>query len=433
MMQAAFNPLAIFYICWMRGIIILCLLTLAAGLIAQDAQWRGPWRNGIYPDSMLLKSWPEEGPERILKVEGLGDGYSSAVENEGIIYVSGKKDGLDYLSAINQRGEIIWQVAYGEAWDKTYSASRSTPTVEENRVYVVSGKGRLVCMDASSGDEIWAVDVDGEYEALYHYFGLAESPLIVDDMVISVPGGRKTTMVAFNKFTGEEIWASESLEGRRSYSSPVLYTYQDIRLILGFTSKDLIAVDPEDGHIVWTYPYYLHSVEENVEELGINMTNVPLFKENEIFITSGYNCPSVMLSLADDGKSVSEKWINPTLDNHHHGVVLVDGYIYGSNFYSNSFGKWVCLDWATGEVMYLTDWENKGSIIYADGIFIVYEEKKGNIALVDQDPGEFRVLSSFRNREGKGPHWAHPSIYGGKLMVRHGDVLQVFDIRDKTK
>ena len=125
-MQAAFNPLAIFYICRMRGLIILCLLTLAGGLIAQDAQWRGPERNGIYPDSLLLKSWPVEGPELLMKVSGIGDGYSSAVEHRGIIYVSGKMDSLDYLSAIDQDGQIIWQVAYGQAWDKTYSASRST-------------------------------------------------------------------------------------------------------------------------------------------------------------------------------------------------------------------------------------------------------------------------------------------------------------------
>jgi outer membrane protein assembly factor BamB len=365
-----------------------------------------------------------------MKVPGIGEGFSSAVELNGVIYVTGKIDTMDHLSAIDEKGQILWQVPYGRSWYKTYPGSRCTPTVEGDRVYVMSGTGRLACIDAASGTEIWGTEVDREYKAAYHLFGLAESPLILHDLVISIPGGKKTTMVALDKHTGKEVWKTGSIDGRRSYTSPVLYEYKGVRLILGFTSKDLIAVDPETAKIVWTYPYFLHSVEENVDEIGINMTNIPIFRDDEIFVTSGYDCPSVMLSLAGDGKSVSEKWVNPTLDNHHHGVVLVDGYIYGSNFYSNRFGKWVCLDWETGEVMYLTEWKNKGSVIYADGMLYVYEEKGGYVGLVEADPEEFRVISSFRITEGNGPHWAHPSISDGKLMIRHGDILQVFNIRD---
>lgn len=415
----------------MKYILTIIILLSGVSILAQTAQWRGPERNGIYPDTELLKIWPENGPELLLKVEGVGRGFSSAVESGGLIYVTGKKDTLDYLSAIDQNGSILWQKSIGQSYAQSRADTRSTPTVEKDRVYVISGTGQLSCLNAASGELNWSVDVDKEYKAEYHLFGLAESPLIVGDMIISTPGGKQTTMVALNKFTGEEVWKSPSINGRRSYASPVLFEYNDIRLILGFTSKDLIAVDPENGNIVWSYPYYLLSVEKGVEEIGINMTNTPIFKDNEIFITGGYNIPSVMLLLADDGKSVSEKWHNTTLDNHHHGVVLVDGYIYGSNFYHNRFGKWVCLDWNTGEVMYLTEWKNKGSMIYADGMLYVYEEKSGFVGMVEADPKKgFEVVSFFQNTEGgKGPHWAHPSIHKGKLFIRHGDVLQVYGLR----
>lgn len=398
---------------------------------AQTAQWRGPNRDGKYPDTGLLKAWPANGPKLLFAVNGIGDGFSSTVEFENTIYTTGKKDTLDYLSAIDQSGKINWQVSYGSAWNKSYSSSRCTPTVENGKVYVISGQGRLACIDAKSGQEIWAQEVDKNFEADYHLFGFAESPLIVDDLVISVPGGPKTTMVAFNKNTGELVWQSKSLNQKRSYASPILYEYNGIRQILAFTSKELIAVNPENGELVWHYPYFKHSVEKGVEEIGINMTNTPIFKENEIFITSGYNCPSVMLIMAEDGKSVSEKWVNPTFDCHHHGVVLTDGYIYGSNFYNNRKGKWVCANWDTGEIMYLTDYENKGGIIYADGMLYTYIEKTGTVALVEPTPKGFKVVSHFKNDAGKGPHWAHPSIYNGKLYIRHGDVLQVFDIKEK--
>lgn len=416
----------------MRKYLLLIVLSIPTCLFSQAAQWRGPQRNGIYPDTTLLKSWPAGGPELAFSLTGIGSGYSSAVESKGIIYITGKKDSLDYLSAINQKGELIWQYPYGRAWDKSYADSRCTPTVDEDRVYVFSGQGELVCMHAQTGREVWKVHVDEDFEAEYHLFGQVESPLIVDNLVISTPCGQHTTMVAFNKYTGELAWQSKSLNARRSYASPILYEYEGIRLILGMTSKDLIAVDPSSGEMVWTYPYFLKSVEKGIDEIGINMTNTPLYFKDEIFLSSGYNCPSVMLKLAADGKSVSEKWVNATLDNHHHGVVLIDGFLYGSNFYNNRFGKWVCVNWDTGEVMYVTPWETKGSLIAADNLLYAYEEKSGHVGLIRPDPDGFDLLSSFQITEGKGPHWAHPSIYGGKLLIRHGDVLQAYLLTTKS-
>jgi outer membrane protein assembly factor BamB len=416
----------------MKKYMLLLLLTISCSLHSQSAQWRGPQRNGIYPDKELLKIWPEEGPELLFMVKGIGSGYSSAVEHEGIIYVTGKKDSLDYLSAINQKGEIIWQRAYGTAWNKTYADSRCTPTVEEERVYVLSGMGELVCLHARTGEEIWKVNVDEVFEAEYHLFGQVESPLIVDDLVISTPCGKKTTMVAFNKYSGALVWQSRSLNARRSYASPILHEHEGIRLILGMTSKDLIAVDPDSGTILWTYPYYLKTVEKGMDEIGINMTNTPLVFKDEIFLTSGYNCPAVMLKLASDGTSVSEKWVNPTLDNHHHGVVLLQGFIYGSNFYNNRFGKWVCVNWDNGEVMYVSPWKTKGSLVAADNLLYAYEEKSGHVGLIRPNPEGLEVISSFQVTEGEGPHWAHPSIYGGKLLIRHGDVLQAYLLTTKS-
>ena len=395
----------------MRRLSILIVIIASAPLLGQTAQWRGPERTGIYPDTSLLKEWPEEGPELLLKVEGIGDGLSSVVREGDRYYVTGKMDSTDYLSSIDLEGTILWQVPYG-------------------KVYVVSGTGRLACLDALSGEEIWAVDSDREYEAVYHFFGVAESPLIVDDRVIAWPTGDRTTAVAFNRLSGEKIWESPPVEGRKAYASAILYEHGDIRQILGFTTKNLVGIDPGNGEVCWTYDYFRHSQEQNLAEQGVNNTNTPLFREDEIFITSGYDCPAVMLKLAEDGKSVKAKWVNPTFDNHHHGVVLIGDYLYGSNFYSNGFGKWVCVDWNTGEVMYLEDWNNKGSMIFADDMLYVYEEKQGHVGLVRPDPKKgFDVVSSFRNRDGRGPHWAHPSIYDGKLLIRHGEVLKVYDIR----
>jgi hypothetical protein len=137
-----------------------------------------------------------------------------------------------------------------------------------------------------------------------------------------------------------------------------------------------------------------------------------------------------MFTISPDGESVQLKWKDNILDNHHGGIVLVDGYIYGSNWLNNGNGNWVCLEWETGKVMYEEHWHNKGSIIYADGRLYLYDEKRGHVGLVEPTPEEFRLISSFRIKEGSGPHWAHMSIYDKKLFIRHGEVLFVYDISE---
>jgi len=163
--------------------------------------------------------------------------------------------------------------------------------------------------------------------------------------------------------------------------------------------------------------------------VGAN-TNAPLYSNGEIFVTSGYNHPGIKLALSDDGKSVQEIWKNDTIDTHHGGVVLVDGNLYGSNWQNNSKGRWASVNWESGRTNWEEEWYNKGSTIYADGMLYIYEEKSGNVALVEPSPENLKIISTFKVTDGEGPHWAHPAIYGKKLFIRHGNVLLVYNISE---
>ena len=411
----------------MKRLILISLVLFPAGLYAQNANWRGANRDGHYSEKGLLQEWPETGPERILTIEGIGRGFSSVSVADHTIYATGMIDTLDYLSAFDLQGKLKWKVPYGRSWLDSYPDTRSTPVVDGNRIYLVSGIGELVCLDAENGKKIWSENVDKNFSAEWHSWGVAESPLIVDDKVICTPGGNQTTVVAFDKRSGELLWQSESVDAERSYVSPTLFQYRDLRFILAMTARHLLALDPQDGTIQWLYEY--HNPEWN-DRSSLILTNTPVFREEEIIISMGYDNPSVMLKVHPSGTSVTEKWVNRTLDTHHGGFVLVDGYIYGSNWLNNRKGNWVCLDWETGAVQYETEWISKGSVIYADGRLYCYEEKSGNVALVNPDPKKFTIVSSFRIDKGSGPHWAHPSIFGGKLYIRHGDVLMVYNISE---
>ncbi len=400
------------------------VIALSQTIFAQDTQWRGANRDGKYPDSGLLKSWPESGPELILKKDDLGNGYSSPIVYEGMIYISGKRQKEDVLTKLDLQGNILWETVYGKAWDKSFPETRNTPTIEDGRIYIMGGLGTIVCMDTENGEIIWQVNTHEEHRGEFHRWGMTESLLLTGSVVISSPTGEQTAVVALDKKDGSLVWKSEPQGGVRSYVSPMLIEHNGTRMVLITSSEDLMAVDPETGEVFWTVDLLEYASPKGTR----NNTNTPLFHNGEIFTTSGYDAIAVMIKLSEDGKDAEVKWSNDILDTHHGGVVLLDGFIYGSNWLNNGNGNWVCLEWETGKVMYEEKWFNKGSIIYADGLLYIFEEKSGNVGLLEPTPEGFKLISSFLPEGGTGPWWAHMTIYEKKLFVRHGATLFVYDI-----
>jgi len=292
-------------------------------------------------------------------------------------------------------------------------------------IYITSAMGMVNCIHKLTGDITWQVNTHEVFKGEFHRWGFAESLVLTDKAVISSPVGNETVLVALDKKDGSLLWKTGSLGNERSYASPLIIEYNGTKLILAQTSVFLVAVNPGNGQIVWKYDL----VTDLTPEGRRNNTNTPLYQNGEIFVTSGYNSTAVMLKLSDDASSVSLKWTSDVLDTHHGGVVLVNGYIYGSNWLNNGNGNWVCHDWNTGEVKYEEKWFNKGSIIYADGRLYLFDEKHGNLGLAIPDTAALKVVSSFKVEGGAGPYWAHPSIYNGYLLVRHGEVLFVYDIK----
>jgi len=253
---------------------------------AQDTQWRGPHRDGKYTDTGLLKQWPEGGPELLLMKDGLGNGYSTPIFYEGMIYLSGSRDSVDVITKLDLSGKIIWETEFGSIWERTFPESRSTPTIEKDRIYIMGGMGTVVCMDTGSGKILWSVNTHEEFEAEFHKWGMAESLLLTENAVISSPIGGRTAVVALDKKDGSTLWESRSAGGARSYASPLMIEHNNREMILVTTSKNFIAVDPGNGELIWEYDI----VTGNSGEKGRrNNTNTPLFHDGEIFTTCCYD------------------------------------------------------------------------------------------------------------------------------------------------
>jgi hypothetical protein len=246
--------------------------------------------------------------------------------------------------------------------------------------------------------------------------------------VICSPASAVATFVAFDKISGKEIWKSPGTDGQRSYVSPILRKFNGRDYILGASASDLYIVDPENGDLKASYKYFDSSLWE-WQPRGMIWANSPVVKGNMIFLSIGYDYPAKMLRVNDDVSSIEEVWTSNLLDNHHHGLIELDGYLYGSYWIHNNAGAWACLDWNTGKVMYDQEWNSKGELVFADGLFYVYIEKTGDVALVRPDPTGFKVISSFKVEKGRGPHWSHPYIFDGKMFMRHGDALMVYNLK----
>ncbi len=394
------------------------------------SQWRGHNRDGKSEEIGLLKQWPPGGPKLLWSIEGIGAGHSSVAVSNNIIYTTGKKDSLDYLTAIDRNGKMKWQMAYGLAWRQSFPESRCTPTVERNRIYVISGQGEIACIDAVSSKKIWSVNAVTKFEAKHHVFGIAESLLLVDDKVIYTPGGDKTTIVALDKQNGETAWMSESLHDSAAYVSPILIHFGDNKIVVNVTGRYIVGVNASDGTMLWKYRYIDLDTPLWHPWAPVENMVTPLYHDGHLYVTSGCNHVGAIFKIADDASNIHLVWKDTTLDCHHGGVVHVNGYIFGSNWENNGMGNWCCIDWRTGELMYEQEWICKGSIVSADGMLYCYDEKRGNVALVEAVPNDFKIISTFQVPKGSGPHWAHPAINNGRLYIRHGDVLMAYNIKE---
>jgi len=381
------------------------------------SDWRGKNREGIYFEKDLLQKWPEEGLKLLWHFDELGKGFSSVTTSPDGIFTTGATDSIGSIFCFNFDGTVKWKATYGKEWFTSYPGTRTTPVIVDNKLYISSGKSLAVCLDAKTGKKIWDVDMVKLYGAVFPKFGVAESPLVVDEKVIYTPGNAENNIIALNKNTGELIWTSKANGEVSSYCSPLLVEYKGKRIIVTTTQKSIVGIDLATGKMLWSH--------SKTNRYGIH-PNTAIFRNGFIYVVSGYASGGVMLKLADDCNSVSEVWTNTSLDNQMGGVIVLNNKIYGSGHESEKALQ--AIDWNTGKMDYSLNSLAKGAIIANEGLLYFYSEK-GELALVKPTEKEFEVISKFKITMGSEAHWAHPVISNGVIYVRHGNVLMAYSLK----
>ncbi len=400
-------------------LIVMVLVVMANCLCAKAADqpcWRGLNHDGKSAETGLLKQWPEGGPKLLWEVNTIGKGYSTVSVSDGVIYATGDVGDELVVFAFDLSGQLKWKQAIDKAWTRSSPGSRSTPTIDDERLYVLSGNGVLVCMDIKTGKTNWSKnlrDLGGRSGG----WGYAESVLILDGLAIAKPGG-ENCIVAFDKISGEIKWKSAGFKGGPEYSSCVPFTFNGTDLIATGTKSGIVCVSAATGKVLWSNDFCKGNTANCPD---------PAYGDGYVFWSNGYGKGGICLKLSGSGDDVTAKEVWRTKDFvcHHGGYIIHEGHIYG-----NHSGGYSCMELATGKVKWHEKAVGKGSLCFADGMLYLFVERGGKAALAAISPDGMEVKGSV-TIAGSGPSWAHPVVAGGRVYLRYAENLYCFDIKAK--
>ncbi|MCX7048105.1 MAG: PQQ-like beta-propeller repeat protein [Candidatus Sumerlaeota bacterium] len=411
-------------------ILILTVLSLTA--LADDwPQWRGPNRDCVSLETGLMKEWPATGLSKVWEVPG-GAGFSCLAVVKDRVYTIYQRDGKQRAVCLDApTGKEVWGLDMAPYVDGMgYHGPRSTPTVEENRVYILSALGDIYCLNAADGKEIWHVETLKKFGAKNLQWADAMSPLIDGDKVLLNPGeSRDASIVALNKMTGELIWkATDPAKGgafgdMAGYSSPVIATLGGIRQYVFFLATGAAGIKADSGQVLWRIPWKT--------QYDVNAAT-PIVKDDMVFITSGYNsgCAVFKIAAAQNAQAApaqtaTQVWRNKVIRSHFGTPILYQDHLYG--FDESAL---VCVEFATGSVKWKDGQFAKGSLVMAGGLFYVLGEK-GALALVQPDSAQLKIISKYETGLSKNRCWTMPVVANGKLFARDEAKILCLDVKGK--
>lgn len=425
-----------------RCVFVALMSALAPSLACAEQwpQWRGPDRSNRSTETGLFGTWRADGPPLAWTASGMGAGYASVAVSGSTVFTTGNQAERQAVVAVDAKtGQVKWTTPISPTNpEHGYGGSRSTPTIDGERLYVVSSDGAIVCLQVADGGLLWRREFSQWNGKMMSGWGFSESPLVDGDFLICTPGGPEAMLVALNKTSGEQVWATplppaeaandasgKPLKDGAGYASPIISNGGGVKQYVQFVGRGLIGVRASDGKLLWQYTRVAN---------GTANIPTPIIDGDYIFTSSGYNTGSALLKLSADrsrGVNVEEVyWLDGReLQNKHGGMVLVAGHIYCGH--GNGNGLPICVEMATGKIAWGPEraaGSGETSTIYADG-HIIFRRDDGTVILAEATPEEFRPVHTFMPAHQEDKSWAHPVIADGVLYLREQDKLMAYRLR----
>ena len=429
-----------------------CAMALAMAAVAVVSaddwpQWRGPERLAVWQETGIVDELPET--LQVAWRTPLRAGYSGPAVADGRVFItdwaedpdSRTLDGTERALALDEEsGEVLWT----HEWQTSYRmlsvayavGPRATPTVDGDRVYVVGGTGRLLCLDVATGRVLWEKDYVAEYGTSVPTWGIVSAPLVDGERLITVVGGEPDALVvAFDKHTGEEIWRAIEVTSEMGYAQPVIYEAGGARQLIIWHPQALASLDPETGELYWEQPW----------EVGMGVTVATPVLSGDYLLVSQFFYGSLMVRLSQDRPAATHLWqgqarseLPGETDTIHAMVttpVIIGDYVYGVD----SYGELRGLDARTGRRLWMSPdmtaqarWSTAFLVSHEDRYFVNNDE--GDLILARFTPegyvelGRTRLIEPTGSSGTRTPHgriaarlinWSHPAYANGHIVHRN--------------
>ncbi len=410
---------------------VLLLAPLAASVHADDwPDWGGPKRDAVWRETGIIDHFPTNGLlPRVWSVP-VAEGYAGPAVADGRVYVTDrvKAQGKERVLCLDaETGKTLWSHAYEARYaGLNYPAGpRATPTISDGRVYTIGAVGNMFCFEAKTGKVLWSKDFLKEYKTKLPIWGLATSPLVDGDQLITLVGGENALVVSFDKATGSERWRALD-DPEVGYVPPVIFDIHGKRHLVIWHPTSITGLDPATGKQLWDVPWQM--------KVGLCIST-PRCVDDRIFFTCFYSGPR-MIQVGADGQSVKTLWKgiseSEIKTDGLHSIIptpVFDGkYIYGVC----SYGQLRCLDASDGKRLWETfaatghgRWWNAFIIPHEDKYFLHNEQ--GDLIIARLAPAGYHEISRAKliepTRKGDAPRrttiWSHPAFAMKSVFARN--------------
>src|SRR5215213_6224184 len=364
---------------------LIALTSFSAAAIAANfdwPQWRGPNRDDVSKETGLIKAWPQGGPKKLWSYENAGNGYSGPAIAGGKLFTLGTRENAEVLIALDANtGKELWTAGLGPILENGYGGGpRGTPTVDGDKVFALSGKGNLACVNVADGKIVWEKTMKSLGGGTPGW-GYTESVLVDDDRVVCTPGGAQGALAAFNKKTGDVLWRSTEFKDGAQYASIIPAKINGKETYVQLTMQSIVGISSKDGKQLWKSPF----------PGKVAVIPTPIVKDNLVYVSAGYGAGSKEIKVNADN-SLETVYENKVMKNHHGGVILLGDHLYG---HSDGTG-WVCQNFKTGEEVWSHRGFGKGAVAYAEGMLYCVDENGGNVVLAEASPAAWKEHSRFK-------------------------------------
>ncbi|MEX1232154.1 MAG: PQQ-binding-like beta-propeller repeat protein [Planctomycetaceae bacterium] len=407
------------------------LVSIAQTLQADDwPQWGGPQRDLVWREKGIVKKFKTDGLLPRMWSTPISEGYSGPAVANGRVFITDRvlekqQERVFCLDA--ETGDVIWQHAYPCMYEVGYPAGpRSTPVVDDGRVYTIGAMGDMFCFEEKTGEVLWQKNFKDAYKTQMPTWGMVASPLVEGDQLITLVGGPGALVVSFNKETGEELWRSLD-DAEIGYAPPVIFTLEGVRHLIIWHPTAISSLNPDNGEVRWEVPYQVKA--------GLSIAT-PRLVGNKLFVASFYNGPRMIEITAPDeakivwsGNSDSEQ----NTDGLHPIISIpwmTDDYIYGVC----SYGQLRCLDSQTGARVWESTkatgegrWWNAFIIPHEDRFFIHNEQ--GELIIARLSPEGYEeidwalLVKPTRQVQRRMTIWSHPAFAMKSVFARNDEEI----------